>query len=614
MNKSWDDVSEGAIQIRNIFLGLKESVEVDEAVAWEAFAKMWDGKEIDVNEAKLIDLARIKRTLEILTFFGGEYDKEETYQNLCTYIVSIADVANEIQKTLRTKGPTMISPHIEKLQADWFMLTEIDGIKELLRPGMKTDVQVEVKEREVDLVPVIRAVDNNVTLACGLAVELLGLTRIPIKDNPWWKPDGSPVDEPLLEWVGTDPSVDSDLEQFNYYAVDTRLKGKPADKLGQTKWRFTGANGYAQTAYSNENVLAGLVRFPKDVKTTTLHLGIVGGRWETLFAFKDYGSYRKGKDSIAVSRPYGPHGPRGSAPDEKGLYIRVVYNVTDRDVRIVAVDKNGKEHLSSTGGSGGTDEIRRTIANFRDLTKEKLREYRFRVRGYEWIEFKDISLRPGKEAVALAEQRSAKRQQEIEEWLGRGQTRQIRRQILVLRESYLHNINEPSLSQVETISAIQELVGIGAPAVPELITELRQTENRMTKSLIAFVLRAIGDRRAVPVLIEVLGQSRYRGEFGIFVKDEDLAKFMLDNQHCLADESGRQAKSMRLGCPVIEITKALEKITGHSEGPERFSPEAAGVVKRRWQEWWQQHKTDAQVEAGKEALTAKKLVLKLVDN
>ena len=465
---------------------------------------------------------------------------------------------------------------------------------------------------------VIRAVDNKATLRSGVSIELVGLTYIPAKGQPWWKPDGSPVDEPPFERVGTDPSVDPNWEQFNYYAVATRLKGKPAAKMGQVKWRFRRADGHARTTYYDKNVLAGWVRFPKYVKTTTLRLGIAGGDWQTLVAFKDYGSYRKGKDSIAVSKPYGPYGPLGSGLGEKGLYIRVVYNVTDRDVRIVAVDKNGEVHLSSSGGSGGTSELRRTIANFRDLTQDKLREYRFEVRGYEWVEFRNIALRPGKEAIARAERKRAIEQEKLEQWLGEGQTRRIREQIFTLRESY--HIHEPCNSQVAAISAIQELVGIGAPAVPELITELRQTERWLSKSLIAFTLRAIGDRRAVPGLIEVLGRSKYRGGYGIYVKDDELASFMLEHQHTPPDDDDRKAKQIIIAGPVVEIVKALDKITGHSEGPDRFSPEAAEAVKRRWQRWWVEFKnaslkagvkTEPKVEAAVEAALG---WLKLVDD
>ncbi len=80
---------------------------------------------------------------------------------------------------------------------------------------------------------VIRAVGNKATLRSGVSIELLGLTYIPVKGQPWWQPDGSPLDEPPFWRVGTDPSVDPNWEQFNYYAVATRLKDKPTDKLGQ---------------------------------------------------------------------------------------------------------------------------------------------------------------------------------------------------------------------------------------------------------------------------------------------------------------------------------------------------------------------------------------------
>jgi hypothetical protein len=268
---------------------------------------------------------------------------------------------------------------------------------------------------------------------------------------------------------------------------------------------------YAGTtsAYANEkhvyyeNIHAAATEFPKEVEKTTLHLGIVSGDWETIFAGKHYGSYEKGKDTAYVRTPERAGGPGSVSPDEKGLHIEVTYNIADRDFRVVAVDNDGKVHLSSRSGSGGTANLRRTTASFPALTGDRLQEFRFQVRPYEWAEFRDISLRPGKEALGLAEQQKAAKEKEIEKWLGQGQTRQIRQHILVLR-----------------------------------------------------------------------------------VKDDELAKFMLDHQHRTPDESDRQAHAIIIACPVIEITKALEKITGHSEGPDRFSPEAAEAVKQRWQKWW----------------------------
>jgi len=486
----------------------------------------------------------------------------------------------------------------------------------------ETDVQVEGEQKKEEQErpqeqPVIRAVDNKATLASGLSIELLGVTRVPVRDQPWWKPDGSPLGEPFFDWVDTDPSEDPNRDQFAYYAVAIRLDGSPPEQLGLMKWNFTDAV-YAGTtgAYVGDrslyakNIHAAAARFSKGVETTTLHLGIVSGEWQTLFAGSHYGIYEKGGDSVYVSTPEIGGGPGLVGPSEEGIHIGVTYNITDRDFRVVAVDKEGKVYVSSRSGSGGGKNIRRTTASFPDLTREQLQEYRFQVRPYEWVEFKDIPLRPGSEAVALAEQRKARRQEELEKWLGEGQTRQIRQQIAVLRDTY--DIHEPDNSQVSGILAMQELVRIGSPAVPELVAELRRCERRLTKSLIAFTLRTIGDRQVVPALIELLGQSKYSGELGIYVKDDRLANFMLDNQYRPPDEGDRKAKAVIIGCPVMEITAALEKITGHSEGHEHFGHKATAELgpdapheqwqqrvqqivqetAERWQKWWDGHKDE----------------------
>lgn len=547
---------------------------------------------------------------------GGELFYELTKGNIGKTLAVIID--GEVVST-----PMIMSPlQNEGTVVGDFTQQEVERMVEALRKGMppvKPDVQIEQKKEEQEQLqeqPVIRAVDNKATLASGLSIELLGVTRVPVRDQPWWKPDGSALEEPLFDWAG-DPSEDPNWERFDYYAVAIRLKGKSPDEISQIKWHFSDANGYVITPDVHtgrkpiDYEMVGMVRFPKDVEVTTLRLSVASSEWETLFSFKDFGSYTKGKDTINVSQPYGPFGPLGAEREEKGLYIRVAYNIVDRDVRIIALDKNGKIHFpDSPWGTGGTTSIRRTVANFRDLTKERLEEYRFQVRSWERVEFKDISLRPGSEAIALYEKRKAARIEEIEKWLGEGQTRQIRRHILVLRDSY--DIHEPCLSQVAAISAMQELVKIGSSAVPELIEELRRSQRGLPSSLIAFTLRAIGDPCAVPALIDGLGRSKYSGEMGIYVKDEQLAKFMLDNQHRPPDESDRKSKAIILGCPVIEITAALEKITGHTEGHEHFGHKATlelgkdapheswqqrvqEIVRQvadRWQKWWEQHKDE----------------------
>jgi hypothetical protein len=86
---------------------------------------------------------------------------------------------------------------------------------------------------------------------------------------------------------------------------------------------------------------------------------------------------------------------------------------------------------------------------------------------------------------------------------------------------------------------------------------------------------------------------------------------MLENQHRPARDSSRKLKDpqITIGCPVIEITAALEKITGHTEGHEHYGHKAVAElgadapreeinrriqeivlqVVGRWQKWWEQN-------------------------
>ncbi len=526
----------------------------------------------------------------------------------------IADPSIENEKLSFGRGRMSVWDLLEKLYLDnGWRVDEGQDKTLIIKPAEQTSLPVEIKEREVGSVSVIRAVDNKAILTNGVTVELLGLNEIPIKDNPWWKPDSSLLEQPPFDNVGFDPSRDPDHDQFAYYAVAMRLKGKAPGEIGLIKWDLLDAL-YAGTmsAYLEDKrvysrgIFGSASKFPKDVETTTLRLGLAAGDWQTLVKGSHYGVYREGEDSIIVRTPERAGGPLGVRPGEKGLHIGVTYNVTDRDFRVVAVDKDGKVHVSARSGSSGTDNLRQTTASFPDLTHEKLREFQFQTRPYEWIEFRDISLRPGKEVVALAEKRREETKEKLEQWLGRGQTRQIREQILVLRHCHI-------FKEMETwASAIRELVSIGRPAVPELLAEMRRNQRWPTQSTAAFALRAIGDPDSVQALIEILGQVTYRGEYGIHLKDPQLSVFMLENQHRPARDSSRKLKDpqITIGCPVIEITAALEKITGHTEGHEHYGHKAAAELGRdatrdkwqqrvqeivrdvasRWQKWWEQNR------------------------
>jgi beta-lactamase regulating signal transducer with metallopeptidase domain len=297
--------------------------------------------------------------------------------------------------------------HFQTRPYEWVELRNVS-----LRPGVKTEVEVErgVAEQVTDgrsevfdaeSGSVIEAVGNKATLESGTIVELLGATRVPVRDQPSWKPDGSFL-EPLFDRVDYEPSQDPNSDKFEYYALPVRLENTPVDELGLIKWRFDDAKGYPGSANAylgrerlyEKGLIVGTVKFAKESKvdSTTLFLGIASGQWRTIAAGRHWGVYQNSGDSIIVGEP--TSGGPGGVSGEPGVHIGVTYNITDRQFRVVAVDKEGNIHFSGAG-SGGTDNLRFTTGSFHNLERDQLEEYRFEVRPYEWVEFKDVSLRPG---------------------------------------------------------------------------------------------------------------------------------------------------------------------------------------------------------------------------
>jgi hypothetical protein len=519
------------------------------------------------------------------------------------------------------------------------------------------------------------------TLPNGVTVELVGVCEHPSGGKQWWRPDGS-----LLENRPYEKCNHHSGSRGSKYELAFRIFNLPDPAFGWTvKSKEITVSALSEVSKDGRDVpdiRSAVVGFKEKSDKKDIRLGIAAGPW-TGIGHHITGGITTTSDGIVFQR---------AVQDVEGnIVLNIIHNInqSEKSYRIVAIDKNGTEYKAHySGGVSRPAQPTITETIFKNLKLSEVKEFFFQTRPYVWVEFKNISLRPGVKTdvqieieeesseskmsqemvgtwffdnpggddeqmaifpdgsvvvlysnghkdqtnyvngfIELAEYDGAKYEIAVEEkgtlvlyfdsggsvLIGRRWKRidsqprtdllrpltgpdnskadiqvpqEIEEKIKILLQSNLDQINETSIEQTRGISAMRELARIGKPAVPELTAELHRTNGWLTKSLIAFVLRAIGDERAVPALVEALGQSKYRGEYGIYVKDDELANWMLDHQHREPDESDRKAHAIIIAGPVIEITKALEKITGHSEGPDWFSPETAEIVKQRWQKWW----------------------------
>jgi hypothetical protein len=146
---------------------------------------------------------------------------------------------------------------------------------------------------------------------------------------------------------------------------------------------------------------------------------------------------------------------------------------------------------------------------------------------------------------------------------------------------------------------IKGLVEQGPDAVPDLIAELDATDNDMMLRTLGFVLRAIGDKRAVPALIRALPKTLRKpgSDMGLRAEDRDLLAFMQKHDLDKEDRGGMYS----FGRPVREIGGALAKLTDSSHREEELyhtflsgSPRQQQMQRRlfhdcaqRWAAWWE---------------------------
>ena len=148
---------------------------------------------------------------------------------------------------------------------------------------------------------------------------------------------------------------------------------------------------------------------------------------------------------------------------------------------------------------------------------------------------------------------------------------------------------------------LKEIVDLGPDAVPDLIVELDATNSDIMLRNLGFMLRAIGDKRAVPALIRAFPRTCRKpgSDMGCRADDKEILAFMQKHDLDGDDRDGMYG----YGRPVREIGGALEKLTGVKQGEEELYhvflggtlPQQLAQRKlfyrcaERWAAWWEEN-------------------------
>jgi len=249
-------------------------------------------------------------------------------------------------------------------------------------------------------------------LAGGGTAELVGVSYHPSKGQTWWSPSGSVLDKPPYDRVTTKATTG---EPYRHYEVAIRLLGLSWEDVN-TKYEEGQVHHALAGDAQLKDIRVCLVKKPRSQPSANLRLGIAAGEWETLHPFEYNGlggTAIGGRNSgITVTRPE-------AGWIKEGIGISIAHTVTDRPTRVIAVDQSGDVHEGKQVSMLGVTGLQQITIGFADLDWPEIREFRFQARPYDWVEFRNISLRPGERAPLPAESiEEAGEEAEIQKLLG----------------------------------------------------------------------------------------------------------------------------------------------------------------------------------------------------
>jgi hypothetical protein len=128
--------------------------------------------------------------------------------------------------------------------------------------------------------------------------------------------------------------------------------------------------------------------FSKKQQTCSLHFKIAAGPWQTLKEDSGRGYVTYGGNE---------HGYAFSQAIETGgaTQITISHDILDRDVRIVAVDHQGREIATRYRGGGGLKRFSQQTMIFYGLPLADIKAFRVQARDWQKVEVTGIALNPG---------------------------------------------------------------------------------------------------------------------------------------------------------------------------------------------------------------------------
>jgi len=237
--------------------------------------------------------------------------------------------------------------------------------------------------------------ESKVTLPNGVTVELIGVSYHPSQEQPWWRPDGTLLEEAPYDEVRANVNVGDDQQAREFAVRVGNIPGDERDYLCRVNIigpsLQVAMSGLYKKGLHVPDLQAMAASLRQHQTTVGVGVGVAAGPWETVAssAGKGVRSADRASGGVVFAEPY---------EVESQTRITVGDTLADFDCRVIAVDTGGEAHMpSALRGRAGT--MRQTTASFHNLALSDIREFRFQARPFSWVEFSDVCLNPGQRST-----------------------------------------------------------------------------------------------------------------------------------------------------------------------------------------------------------------------
>jgi RNA polymerase sigma factor (sigma-70 family) len=233
--------------------------------------------------------------------------------------------------------------------------------------------------------PTAVADDNRyrVTMAGSTTFEVVALRSHRSNPMGWWRPDGTPLDEAPVDSSRHDAYFVEDGEVL----LDILVRVKDLPKDSTLKWEPTHdespyfhLDDVTKDGQKVPDLRAYIASFRQDRKKCAVEIRLAAGPWKT----ESYNSMYIHGHKLHIGKPRAYQG---------GTTLVVAHDLVGVDNRLVAVDRQGKEHLA-TYWAGARDETLGVFDVEFALPPDQISDYRFQSRPYELAEITGVALQP----------------------------------------------------------------------------------------------------------------------------------------------------------------------------------------------------------------------------